>query len=154
MKKLLYFFLFTLLIFACGPEKAKTDSDSQNEAAAKIVEDKLSGADGKGIGQVTSVTLESPLDQERIKRGKDIYEMKCSACHKLDEKRVVGPGWAGLTKLRKPEWIMNMILNPEQMTKEDPTAKQLFAEYLTQMTFQDVTQDDARAILEYLRTME
>ena len=89
MKKLLYFFLFTLLIFACGPEKAKTDSDSQNEAAAKIVEDKLSGADGKGIGQVTSVTLESPLDQERIKRGKDIYEMKCSACHKLDEKRVV-----------------------------------------------------------------
>jgi hypothetical protein len=49
---------------------------------------------------------------------------------------------------------MNMILNPEQMTKEDPVAKKLFVEYLTQMTFQDVSEDDARAILEYLRTNE
>jgi hypothetical protein len=49
---------------------------------------------------------------------------------------------------------MNMMLNPEQMTKENPTAKQLFAQYLTQMTFQNVTQDDARAILEYFRSLD
>lgn len=151
MKKLLYFFLFSLLIFACGPEKAKTDSDSQNEAAAKIVEDKLSGADGKGIGQVTSVTLESPLDQERIKRGKDIYEMKCSACHKLDEKRVVGPGWAGLTKLRKPEWIMNMITNVDVMLAEDEEAQKLLELCLMRMPNQNVSIGDARDILEFMR---
>ena len=46
---------------------------------------------------------------------------------------------------------MNMILNPQQMTQENPTAKELFATYLIQMTFQDVSQDDARAILEYFR---
>ena len=46
---------------------------------------------------------------------------------------------------------MNMILNPDQMTKENAVAKQLFAEHLIQMTFQNVTQDDARAIYEYFR---
>jgi cell fate (sporulation/competence/biofilm development) regulator YlbF (YheA/YmcA/DUF963 family) len=38
------------------------------------------------------------------------------------------------------------------MTKKDEVAKRLFHEYnMTQMTFQNVTQDDARAILEYFR---
>ena len=105
-----------------------------------------------GIGPVDKVEL-GEIDMALVEKGKQVFDMKCIACHKFDSK-LVGPPLQGITKRRKPEWIMNMILNPEQMTKEDPTAKQLFGEYLTQMTFQDVTQDDARAILEYLRTME
>ena len=116
----------------------------------------MSGCSSKeediGIGPVTKVEL-GEIDQALVEKGKQIYDMKCIACHKIDSK-LVGPPLQGITKRRKPEWIMNMILNPEQMTKEDPTAKQLFTEYLTQMTFQDVTEDDARAILEYLRTIE
>ena len=105
-----------------------------------------------GLGSVKKVEL-GEIDMALVEKGKQVFDMKCIACHKFDSK-LVGPPLQGITKRRKPEWIMNMILNPEQMTKEDPTAKQLFAEYLTQMTFQDVTQDNARAILEYLRTME
>lgn len=116
----------------------------------------MSGCSSKkediGIGPVDKVEL-GEIDMALVEKGKQIYDMKCIACHKFDSK-LVGPPLQGITKRRKPEWIMNMILNPEQMTKEDPTAKQLFAEYLTQMTFQDVTQDEARAILEYLRTIE
>lgn len=105
-----------------------------------------------GIGPVKSVTL-GALDKSLVDKGKGIFDMKCVACHKFDSK-LVGPPLKDITKRRKPEWIMNMILNPEQMTKEDPTAKQLFGQYLTQMTFQDVTQDDARAILEYFRSLD
>ena len=116
----------------------------------------MSGCSSKeediGIGPVKKVEL-GEIDQALVEKGKQVFDMKCIACHKFDT-RLVGPPLQGITKRRKPEWIMNMMLNPEQMTKEDPTAKQLFAEYLTQMTFQDVTQDDARAILEYFRTME
>ena len=116
----------------------------------------MSGCSSKeediGIGPVKKVEL-GEIDMAFVEKGKQVFDMKCIACHKFDSK-LVGPPLQGVTKRRKPEWIMNMILNPEQMTKEDPTAKQLFAEYLTQMTFQDVTQDDARTILEYLRTME
>jgi len=49
---------------------------------------------------------------------------------------------------------MNQILNPTEMTMKDPIAKQLFAQYLVQMTFQDVTHDDARAILDYFRAVD
>jgi hypothetical protein len=37
------------------------------------------------------------------------------------------------------------------MTKKDPEAKKLLAEHLTQMTNQNVNEQDARAILEFLR---
>lgn len=47
-----------------------------------------------------------------------------------------------------------MMLNPVEMTQKDPEAKRLYQEYLLQMTFQDVTEDDARAILEYFRSKD
>ncbi len=105
-----------------------------------------------GIGPVKSITL-GPIDKNMVEKGKQIFDMKCVACHKFDSK-LVGPPLKDVTKRRKPEWIMNMILNPEQMTKENPAAKQLFGQYLTQMTFQDVSQDDARAVLEYFRSLD
>lgn len=105
-----------------------------------------------GIGPVKSITL-GPLDKNLADKGKEIFDAKCIACHKFDSK-LVGPPLKDITKRRKPEWIMNMILNPEQMTKENPSAKKLIGQYLTQMTFQNVTQDDARAILEYFRLLD
>jgi hypothetical protein len=46
---------------------------------------------------------------------------------------------------------MNMILNPGEMTQKDETAKALLAEHLTQMANQNLTKDEARAVLEYFR---
>jgi cytochrome c len=58
----------------------------------------------------------------------------------------------GVTDRRTPEWIMNMILNPEVMVAENPIAKKLLAEYLSPMANQSLTESEARAILEYFRT--
>ena len=107
--------------------------------------------DGKGIGPVKEVILGEAVDQTLAASGQSIFEGKCSACHQLSARKVVGPGLAGVTEKRKPEWVMNMIINPEEMTKKDPTAKRLLAEHLTQMTNQNVNEEDARAILEFLR---
>jgi len=30
--------------------------------------------------------------------GKKVYDIKCSSCHKLTTEKLVGPGWAGLSK--------------------------------------------------------
>ena len=38
------------------------------------------------------------------------------------------------------------------MVKENPAAKQLLAEYIAPMANQSLTQDEARAVLEYFRT--
>ena len=77
--------------------------------------------------------------------------MKCSACHKLTDQRVVGPGWLGVTKTRKPEWIMNMVLNVEVMLDQDPEAQKLLELCLTRMPNQNVSIGDARDILEFMR---
>lgn len=44
-----------------------------------------------------------------------------------------------------------MILNPSEMIQKDPIAKELLAKYPTPMPFQNVSEEDARAILEYLK---
>lgn len=106
-----------------------------------------------GIGPVKDVKVEPQINQDLANKGKQIFDVKCVACHKFDEK-LVGPPLKGVTQRRKPEWIMNMILNPDQMTKENTIAKGLLGQYLIQMTFQNVTQDDARAIYEYFRTVD
>jgi hypothetical protein len=48
-----------------------------------------------------------------------------------------------------------MILNPDQMVKEDPIAKALLVEYNNiPMIGQGLTEEQARKILEYFRTLE
>ncbi|MBI3629903.1 MAG: c-type cytochrome [Candidatus Rokubacteria bacterium] len=109
-------------------------------------------APSKGVGPVKQVKL-GPIDPARVERGKQVFEQKCTACHKFEE-RYVGPALGGVTGRRSPEWIMNMILNPQGMLEKDPTAKDLLAEYFTPMTFQNVTEADARAILELARSVD
>jgi len=109
-------------------------------------------SDNKGIGPVSKVDI-GPLNDSLAEKGKQIFDSKCAACHKFEEK-VVGPPLAGVTQRRTPEWIMNMILNPQEMIAKDPAAKELFETYLVQMTFQNVSQEDTRAILEYFRQVD
>lgn len=106
-----------------------------------------------GVGPIKKVELSATIDKALVEQGKTVFEAKCVSCHKFDEK-LVGPPLKGVTQKRKPEWIMNMILNPEKMTKENIEAQKLMAQYLTQMTFQNVTEPEARAILEYFRSVD
>jgi len=149
MKKLIL--LITIgILGACAPDRSKQTESSESSAAGSNAV--AQNADPtKGLGQVTSVTLITPLEQERIGRGKAIYEMKCSACHKLNDQRVVGPGWQDITKRRKPEWIMNMITNVDVMLDEDPEAQKLLELCLMRMPNQNVSIGDARDILEFMR---
>lgn len=145
MKKLIYFLTGAFILIACAPDRSKNQTSSSERDAASSI------AEGRGIGQVTQVTLKTPLEQERVGRGKDIYEMKCQACHRLDDKRVVGPGWKDVTKNRKPEWIMNMITDVDMMLENDPEAQRLLELCLVRMPNQNVSVGDARDILEFMR---
>src|SRR5690349_10817698 len=147
MKKPLLILALFATIAACAPEKPKEEREEKQEknAVAEVADPT------KGIGQVKNVRLESPLDQERVKRGLAIYEMKCQACHRTDETRVVGPGWKDITKRRKPEWIMNMITNVDMMLDADPEAQKLLELCLMRMPNQNMSIGDARDVLEYMR---
>lgn len=149
-KSFLVVLVAVVLMAACTPEKPADNKESAETASDKSAVEAVTDP-AKGIGQVTSVMLESPLDQGRVKRGLAIYEMKCQACHRLDETRVVGPGWKDITKRRKPEWIMNMVTNVDVMLDKDPEAQKLLELCLMRMPNQNVSIGDARDILEYMR---
>ena len=70
------------------------------------------------------------------------------------EKRFIGPSPKGILERRTAAWTMNMILNPEEMVQKDPMAKKLLIEYNgSPMANQNLTEDEARAVLEYFRTL-
>lgn len=140
-----------MMLAACTPDKPQTNPSQAADDAYETAEPAKPRNDGKGIGQIKEVTLNTPLEQDRIGRGKAIYEMKCSACHRLDDQRVVGPGWKGVTSRRQPEWIMNMITNVDVMLEQDPEAQKLLELCLTRMPNQNVSLGDARDVLEFMR---
>jgi hypothetical protein len=149
-------FLASTLFVSCG-QNNKNTSESQNTAVQEPAPTPEPAAEpapadeGKGIGEIKHVDLTSPLDKEMIKRGQNIFDMKCSACHKLDSTKVVGPGWKGVTVRRKPEWIMNFVTNVDMMLDKDPAAQKLLEECLTRMPNQNLALGDARDILEFMR---
>lgn len=106
----------------------------------------------KGIGPVSELKL-GEIDQAMVAEGQELFEANCTACHKL-EKKFIGPMIKGVMERRSPEWVMNMILNPEEMIKSDPLAKQVMVESnMAVMANQSLTEDQARKILEYFRTL-
>lgn len=100
----------------------------------------------------SDITLSTPLDQAMVAAGKSTYELKCQSCHRLTEEKLVGPGWKGVTQKRQPVWIMNMITNVEMMLESDPEAQKLLEQCMVRMPNQNITKDDARKVLEFMRS--
>jgi cytochrome c5 len=97
------------------------------------------------------VHLTNPLNAQWVTEGKGLYEVKCQACHKLTDEKLVGPGWKGVTQKRKPEWILNMITNVDMMLEKDPEAQRLLEECLVRMPNQNLNLEEARKVLEFQR---
>ena len=103
-----------------------------------------------GIGPIKEVKLEAQVNEDMANKGKAIFEAKCVSCHKFNEK-LVGPPLAGITKKRKPEWIMNMITNVDMMLDNDEQAQKLLETCKTRMNVDVLSVSDARDVLEYMR---
>jgi mono/diheme cytochrome c family protein len=152
--------LLVLLITACGEKEEKEGiklTDQSTAVQEEVVEEaanttaEVDNMQNKGIGPIDNLDLSTDVDQAMATRGEELFKNLCSACHKMD-KKFVGPELTGVTERRTPEWIMNMILNPEQMIKEDPIAKKLLIESnMAVMANQNLSEEESRAILEYFR---
>jgi Cytochrome c len=137
-----------LLFFSCGNEGVRTDEkpvDIQEltKDQPEVHGTELSAAD---------ISISNPLNAEWVAAGKATYELKCQSCHRLTEDKLVGPGWKNVTKTREPLWIMNMITNVEMMLEKDPEAQKLLEQCLVRMPNQNLTVDQARQVLEFMRS--
>ena len=160
--KLSLIFFFSLTLSSCGEEDKKTKREkvkigkTDKKTTKKAVKKEAAvtyDLNNKGIGPIKSVSLGETVDQEMAAKGGAVYKAKCTACHKIG-KKFIGPPPNGIFEKRSPEWIMNMILNPDEMVKKDPIAKALLMEFNgSPMANQNLTEEEARQILEYFRTL-
>jgi cytochrome c len=142
-------FSFTLIFSACSGGESSQESQASSGTEQ---EEGLSDFEMEhGIGPITEkMEISNDIDEEMRIRGQEIFEMKCEMCHNM-EGRMVGPGLGDVAERRTPEYMMNMILNPGGMARNHPEGKKLVQEYMSVMPFQNVEEEDARAIVEYLR---
>ncbi|WP_343488225.1 cytochrome c [Allomuricauda sp. d1] len=159
MKKLILFLALGAFIVSCGEKKEKKDDGF--EVSRKKTEEKVAESSegvpvdlsNKGVGPIKNLEFPDEINEEMAARGEAKFNAICVACH-MTNQRMIGPAMAGVYERRSPEWVMNMMLNPDGMLKEDPIAKALLKEYNNAiMLNQNLTEDEARDLAEYLRTL-
>ena len=154
MKKALFITAIAAMIYGCAgnTETKSPEADATTGGGDLMKEDTSHFApDEKGIGKFTNVEVPPTLDAAMAGLGNGIYDLKCSACHKLTKERVVGPGWEGVTIRRKAEWIMNFATNTDEMIDKDPAAQAMLELCMVRMPNQSLSDDDARAVYEFMR---
>ena len=159
MKKFITVFLFSFL-FSCGSKDEKKkgfeynrtqkiDKKSNDRNVSKTPVD----LNNKGIGPIKKVDFETTINNDLAEKGKATFNQKCTACH-MANRKLIGPAMKGIYERRSPEWVMNMLLNPAEMLKKDPVAIALLKEYNNIMMLnQNLSNEEARSITEYLRTL-
>ena len=148
---------FGLLIVSCNSGQNQAGQNAQKTDTQKVAVTKhdtvvvSQGLNSKGVGRFKDVQLTHPLDEAMVAKGESIFKAKCFACHKLTSEKLVGPGWKGVTDRRTPEWIMNFITNTQVMLDKDLVAQADLVTCLIRMPNQDLTDEQARNVLEFMR---
>ena len=127
---------------ACGGDGAKSGPPGASAPPGTGAEKQAPA----GLITAADIAL-GDIDQGMVEKGKATYDVKCQACHSTGPNRVVGPGWKGITERRKPEWIMNMMLNIDVMLETDEEAQRQLEECLVRMPNQGLSKDEGRQVL-------
>lgn len=134
---------------ACQKE-ATADAEPTQAAPSTTQTSNGSALASLKVPDVTYSTAQADID-----KGKEVFAAKgCNGCHKIGGGKLVGPDLQGVTARRDKEWLAKMILRPDLMVKEDPTAKDLFKTYLTAMPNQGVTEAELGPLMSYLKANE
>lgn len=157
MRKLSILFIgLAFIATSCGGGKSETASTKEKfkkKAPQSVAEMEKDFQQYQGIGTIAAFELPSEVDAAMATTGQEIFEAKCTACHKIG-KKFIGPAPKDILNRRTPAWVMNMILNPDEMVQKDPLARQLLIENNgSPMANQNLKEEEARAVLEYFRTL-
>lgn len=153
-------FSLAILAISCGGSGDNSSNNNSTEPTAAVTDTGTGTASAsenpsydpnRGEGKFHDVQLADKLDKTQADAGEKIYDLKCRSCHKLSDERLVGPGWKGVTDRHKPAWIMNFVTNTDEMIDKDPKAQAMLEICMVRMPNQNLTDTDAREILEFMR---
>lgn len=144
---------FLVLLSACGGGGKSRIEQIKEQSKVEPSDPYENWKQFHGVGPVKAFTLPTEVDQQLVAKGQEIFESKCTACHKVD-KKFIGPSPKDILSRRNPAWVMNMILDPGKMVQEDAIAKKLLMDYNgSPMANQNLSEEEARSVLEYFRTL-
>ena len=154
MKLFKYIFFFSMLILvSCGEETKKDNGKSTIQLGSTKKQKAKDISINQGIGPIKDFAFSPDIDKVMIEKGASVFKAKCTACH-LPDKKLIGPAVKGIYERRNPTWVMNLLLNPDQMLNEDPDAKAMLATFNNvRMLDQNLTEDEARALSEYMKSL-
>src|SRR5206468_9462049 len=133
-------------------DNASSGSTDDKDASAQATDKSAASYDpNRGEGKFSNVELGNKLNTSMADAGEKVYGVKCSSCHKLTDEKLVGPGWKGVTSRHSAEWIMNFATNPDVMLNKDPKAQAMLELCLVRMPNQNLTDEDARNVYEFMR---
>ena len=153
MKKLAILLFMGTFIAACGgnSDTNTATSETSSSGSKKTETGNPSYDPERGEGKFTTVDVGETLDVPKAAAGEKVYGVKCSSCHKLTSEKLVGPGWTGVTDRHSAVWIMNFTTNTDVMLNKDPKAQAQLEICLVRMPNQNLSDDDARNLYEFMR---
>lgn len=135
------FFLGILLgVFGCGGggQQAEESASSSSAPATSLYDQGPRAAD-------------APVNDALAAKGAELFKSKtCSTCHGFGI-RITGPDLKDVPAQRTARWMQQQIQHPDIMTKQDPISRQLLGTYAVQMPNLSITDDEARALIEYIK---
>jgi len=133
-------FFYSIIVITIISSSCKTELKTEPFVLSK---------DTKGIGPIDQLTL--PIISDSImKLGLQLFTDECSQCHTMEYKNT-GPDISDILAIRKPEWVMNFLLNKEEMLIKDSLANMTLEKYKDKCGAEITKENDAFKILEYLR---
>lgn len=142
----------TLLFIVSALTSCSSKPESEADRQARWTAGNLTNWENQhGIGPIVQDIKVASIDPAKASSGHDLFVKKCATCHYLDFKKT-GPPLRDVTTRRSSEYVLNQILNPEQMGKLHPDGKKLVAQYAQYMTIQGITREDANNLLDFLRS--
>jgi mono/diheme cytochrome c family protein len=149
MKKMIITGLCIAAVIACN--NSTQQKPASDASTAKTENGNPSYDPNRGEGKFTHVDVSPTLDVAKADGGEKVYSVKCSSCHKLTDEKLVGPGWKGVTGRHTAEWIMNFTTNTDEMINKDPKAQAMLEICLVRMPNQNLSDDEARNVYEFMR---
>jgi mono/diheme cytochrome c family protein len=152
--KILVAFIAFGFFIACGGGNQKTETTTETSEAPAAASAEASTYDpkrGEGKFNEENVKVDATLNAAMADAGEKAAGVKCTSCHKMTDEKLVGPGWKGVTQRQTPYWIMNFITNPDPMIDKDPELQAQLELCLVRMPNQNLADEEARNILEFMR---
>lgn len=148
--KILILCTLVIVLMSCGGGSQTSEINKDNSVPAS------SGGTAsydpqRGEGKFKDVSIPATIDEKLVGVGNKVYTVKCSACHKTTDEKLVGPGWLGVTIRRKADWILNFATNPDPMIDKDPAVQAQLEICLVRMPNQNISDDEARGVYEFMR---